>query len=169
MAAAAANGSAAAVNGLRSASSTHAIQSASVPGPREALPRRCSHRDRLRPPLPHHPSSAVSGATHTARKRECAPPCVRGYRRLRPGRGTAKEGTHSCGSGRRKRKEPFCAAPHQSTLTASAPLAAQITCSSMAQGQRRAACLWWRMWATCCNNSQSQKGGEKFRRLRDIT
>ena len=99
MAAAASNGSAASVNGMRSASSTHAIQSASVPGPREALPRRCSRRDRRRPPLPHHPSSAVSGATHTARERECAPPCVRGYGRLHPGRGTAKEGTHPCSSG----------------------------------------------------------------------
>ena len=38
--------------------------------------RRCSRRDRRRPPLPHHPSSAVNGATHTARERECAPPCV---------------------------------------------------------------------------------------------
>ena len=104
MAAAASNGSAAAVNGMRSASSIHAIQSASVPGPRETLPRRCSRLNRLRPPLPHHPSSAVSGATHTARECECAPPCVKGYGRLRHGRGTTKEGTRPRSSGGGSRK-----------------------------------------------------------------
>lgn len=156
---------------MRSASSIHAIHSTLVPGPRDALPRRCSRCDRLRPPLTHHPSSAVNGATYTARERECAPPCVRRYGRLHPGRGTAKEGTHPRSSGRRKRKEPFCAASHQqrqhTTVSTperitTTPLAAQPACSSTTQGQRRVACA---SGGECGQQSQqSQKGGEKFRK-----
>ena len=112
---------------------------------------------------------SFSRATHTAREHESAPLYVGGDRRLPPGRGRAAEGKRLCGSGRRKRKEPFCAAPHQqrqhttvstSTLTTSAPLAAQITFSSMAQGQRRAACLWWRMRATSATTSESKRRRE---------